>query len=299
MDLVEVSGGILPVAKPPGVSSRAVVDAVARTLRTKAVGHAGTLDPLAAGVVVCCLGKATRLIDFIHEQPKVYRAIFLLGRSSPSDDLETAVVEEVDPLRPTEAEIEIGAATQRGEILQRPCDYSAKQVDGKRAYRLARRGKAVALAPKRVRIDRLVVTSYRWPELAVEVTCSSGTFIRAIGRDLAAAVGTKAVMASLVRSAVGPFTVESAIPLAAVTPDDSGRGAVLAAVHGPRAAVSHLGCLELAEAQIVWAAHGGQLRLETTADPLAAVDAAGELVGILRRLEVGRYRLRPNFRGVN
>ena len=297
--------GLIPVDKPAGVSSRHVVDVVGRALRTKSVGHAGTLDPLARGVVIACVGDATRLVDFLHELPKHYAATFLLGRSSPSDDLETPVEEEPDPVRPAAAAIEAAAAGFRGEILQRPCDYSAVHVDGKRAYRLA-----------------------------MEIECSSGTFVRAIGRDLAASLGTRAVMESLVRTAVGPFTVAASLPLAAVDPDTAPRALLPAAV-----AVGHLPSVVLDGARLTTAVRGGLLSLEpaeirpavtplataisavanpalatgaatvetpaapTTAaeapvDAIAAMDAAGDLVGILRRHESRAHRLRPNFRGL-
>jgi len=174
---------VIPVDKPPGVTSRRVVDVVARAARSRACGHAGTLDPLASGVVVVCLGSATRLVDLLHEQSKAYEAEFLLGRSSPSDDLETPVEEEAAPRVPSGAEIEAAAAALRGTILQRPCDYSAVHVEGKRAYRLARKGRAVEVAPRPVHVARLEITAWEWPRLAVEVECSSGTYIRALGRD--------------------------------------------------------------------------------------------------------------------
>jgi tRNA pseudouridine55 synthase len=285
--------GVIPVDKPPGCSSRQVVDAVARALAMKTVGHAGTLDPLARGVVVVCVGHATKLVDFLHELPKQYSARFLLGRSSPSDDLETPVVEEVDPVRPDAATLEAAAAGLRGEILQRPCDYSAVHVDGKRAYRLARKGREMSLPEKRVRIDRLEITAYDWPRLAVDVVCSSGTFIRAIGRDLAATVGTTAVMESLVRTAVGGFAIAEAVPLAAI---DRGTAAdeLLPAGH----AVTHLERLTLDGDLLACAGRGGLLPLPLDAPPtVAAFDVDGQLVGILRRHESGGYRLRPNFLG--
>lgn len=211
--------GVIPIDKPKGVSSRKVVDAVAKALGTKAVGHAGTLDPLACGVVVVCVGHATRLVDFVHATPKHYRATFLLGRSSPSDDFETPVEEEAAPVQPNRAEVDRVLEAFRGDILQRPCDYSAVHVDGKRAYRLARKGRPVELVVKPVRIDRIEITEYDWPRLGLDIECSSGTFVRAIGRDLAVALGTRAVMESLVRTAVGPFTIEAATPLDALTPE--------------------------------------------------------------------------------
>lgn len=285
--------GLIPVDKPTGVTSRGVVDAVARALRMKAVGHAGTLDPLAAGVVVVCVGHATKLVDYLHELLKCYSSAFLLGRSSPSDDFETPIEVEESPVVPTLGEVERALAGFRGEILQRPCDYSAVHVDGKRAYRLARKGREIVLEPKRVRIDRLEITAYEWPRLALDVVCSSGTFIRAIGRDLAEALGTKAVMESLVRTAVGPFTLARALPLDAITPETA-RAALLPCA----AAVSHLGSVTLAGDQLALAIRGGLIDFGSPAPALAAIDSAGHLVGILKRHESGSYRLRPNFHGL-
>jgi tRNA pseudouridine55 synthase len=285
--------GVIAIDKPPGVSSRRVVDAVAKALGSKAVGHAGTLDPLAEGVVVACVGRATKLVDFIHDLPKHYRGGFLLGRSSASDDLETPVEEEAAPVRPSAAALAAALPAFRGAILQRPCDYSAVHVAGRRAYRLARQGRPVALAAKPVRIDRLEVTAYDWPRLGLDIVCSSGTFVRALGRDLAAAIGTRAVMESLVRTAVGPFRREAAVPLDAVTADSVRRG-LLPAV----AAVPHLPRLTLDAATVALAVRGGLLDLGPAADCVAACDEAGDLVGILRRHASGRHRLRPNFHGV-
>jgi tRNA pseudouridine55 synthase len=288
--------GVIPVDKPTGATSRQVVDAVARAAGMKTVGHAGTLDPLAAGVVVVCVGHATKLVDFIHQLPKGYEAVFLLGRSSPSDDLETPVTEEPDPRRPDRGILEAALPVFRGEILQRPCDYSAVHVGGKRAYRLARKGREVTLPEKPVRIDRLEVTAYEWPRLALDVTCSTGTFIRAIGRDLAAALGTTAVMESLVRTAVGPFGREACLPLAEASP-----AAVAASLLPAGAAVPHLPRVVLAGDLLEAAARGGLVELPAAAaggnpsDAVAACDEAGHLVGILRPHPSGRWRLKPNF----
>ena len=290
--------GVIPVDKPAGVSSRGVVDVVARALGTKAVGHAGTLDPLARGVVLACVGHATKLVDYLHELPKHYTATFLLGRSSPSDDLETPVEEEPDPLRPALAAVEAAAAAFRGDILQRPCDYSAVHVDGKRAYRLARKGRPVALEPKPVRIERLEITAYEWPRLAVELECSSGTFVRAIGRDLAESLGTRAVMESLMRTAVGPFTLAACTPLGAIEP-----GSVRGLILPPADAVAHLPRVVLDDDCLPRAVRGFLLPLPDQrvilpeASAIAALDASGQLVGILKRLDTGSYRLRPNFLG--
>ena len=285
--------GVIPVDKPVGATSRRIVDAVARALGMKTVGHAGTLDPLADGVVVVCAGHATKLVDYLHDLPKHYTASFLLGRSSPSDDFETPIEVEAEPRVPTREEVETALPSFRGEILQRPCDYSAVHVDGKRAYRLARKGRPLELAAKRVRIDILAVTAYEWPRLGVDIVCSSGTFVRAIGRDLAMALGTTAVMESLTRTAVGPFSREQSLAMAAVTLE-SARAAMLPAV----AAVPLVPRVTLGGDLLDKVVRGGLVAVgDEPVEAMAAVDDAGDLVGILKRHESGLYRLRPNFRG--
>lgn len=304
--------GVIPIDKPPAATSRQVVDAVARALGTKAVGHAGTLDPLAAGVVVVCVGHATKLVDFLHHLPKRYEGVFLLGRSSASDDFETPVVEEAVARRPSRKEIDAALPAFRGEILQRPCDYSAVHVGGQRAYRLARKGRSLELTSKQVRIDCLEVTDYDWPRLALTVTCSTGTFIRAIGRDLAEALGTKGVMESLVRTTIGPFIRDACLPLGKVSPQ-SAAAALLPAV----AAVPHLPRLHLGAELLDSAVRGALIPLPSppappaaeishaapsvviaAPDAIAALDDTGQLVGLLRPHPSGAWRLRPNFRGV-
>jgi tRNA pseudouridine55 synthase len=166
-------------------------------------------------------------------------------------------------------------------------------VGGKRAYRLARQGTPVEIASKAVRIDRLEITGYDWPRLGLDIVCSSGTFVRAIGRDLAAALGTAAVMESLVRTAGGPFTVERCLPLGQVTPE-AAQAALLPAIEAVPDMPRHL----LAAEDLDRAVLGGLVSLPAdSADALVAVDEVGDLVGILKRHESGRFRLRPNFRG--
>ena len=286
--------GVIPVDKPPGMTSRKVVNHVVRAAGMKTVGHAGTLDPLASGVVVVCLGHATKLVDHLHAQAKEYSATFLLGRSSPSDDFETPIEVEPDPCVPTRENLEAAAAGFRGDILQRPCDYSAIHIDGKRAYRLARKGRPVEIRARPVRIERLEITAYQWPRLAVEVECSAGTFIRAIGRDLAMALGTRGVMESLRRSRVGPYRLSDAVPLDAIGPDT-----LAATLCPPLTALPHLPRVILAGDVLELAVRGGLLPADMfSGERAAAVDADGSLVGILGRLGNGSLRLRPNFRGV-
>jgi tRNA pseudouridine55 synthase len=295
--------GVLPVDKPAGVSSRRVVDAVAKALAMRAVGHAGTLDPIAAGVVVVCVGHATKLVDFLHTLPKRYVGHFLLGRSSPSDDTELPVVLEESPVQPTREQLEAAVAALRGPIMQRPCTFSAVHVDGKRAYDLARRGRDVQLQPKEVTIHRLEVLAYAWPRLILEVECSTGTYIRAIGRDLAEALGTRGVMDGLSRKAVGPFEQEDALPLDRLLANDAGT-VTAASLRPASAAVSYLPAATLNTELVEHISRGGILPPAVVPanashqDAVAAFDQHGVLVGILRPHRSG-WRVRPNFVGLN
>lgn len=203
--------GLLNLNKPKGLTSRRVVDMVARIVRPAAVGHAGTLDPLATGVLIVCVGRATRLVQYVQRMRKHYRAGFRLGTTSDTDDVE-GKLEPVHVLRlPTREEIEAALPEFTGEVLQRPPAFSAVHVDGRRAYERARRGERVELDPRRVTVHALKVVSYAYPDLELEIECSSGTYVRAIGRDLGEQLGCGAVMASLERTAIGAFRVEDAV----------------------------------------------------------------------------------------
>lgn len=202
--------GLLNLHKPVGLTSRQVVDQVDRLVRPAKAGHAGTLDPLASGVLIVCVGAATRLIDYVQRMPKRYVGTFLLGRRSPTEDVEGEVELLDNPPQPTREEIEQAARQFSGEILQRPPVFSALKVSGRRAYDLARAGREVMLAPRPVVIHQLQIREYSYPELVLEIECGSGTYIRSLGRDLAEALGTAAVMSALVRTAIGNFTLENA-----------------------------------------------------------------------------------------
>ncbi len=181
------------------------------------VGHAGTLDPLAAGVLVIGIGQATRLIEFVQQMPKCYRATFLLGCASDTEDIEGVVTALPNAPQPSRADLERAVAGMTGEIEQRPPAYSALKISGRRAYSLARAGEAVDLASRKVNIYRAEIVRYDYPELCIDVECGSGTYVRSFGRDLAEHAGTAAVMSALVRTAIGPFTLDEAIDAAQLT----------------------------------------------------------------------------------
>jgi tRNA pseudouridine55 synthase len=207
------SGGILNVDKPRGMTSREVVDLVARPLKRLKVkvGHAGTLDPLATGVLVLCVGKATKLIECVQGQSKTYRAAIRLGATSDTLDAD-GVVTERDGVGDPGLERVAGALEgQVGEIDQRPPAYSALKIEGRRAYELAREGKAVEPEARKVQIDRVELLRYEWPWLEIEVQCGGGTYIRSIARDVGEKLGCGGLIEVLTRTAIGQFRLEEAV----------------------------------------------------------------------------------------
>ncbi len=203
--------GVLALHKPPGITSRDALDFVQRLVRPEKAGHAGTLDPIASGVLVVCIGSITRLIERIQELPKQYHAEFQLGVTSPSDDTETDIaLIEAAPI-PSRAEIEAALPKFLGTISQVPPIYSAVKVDGRRAYHLARQQQELTLTARPVEIHRLRIMDYEYPRLKLEIDCGSGTYVRSLGRDLAIELGTGAIMTGLVRTSIGPLTLERAV----------------------------------------------------------------------------------------
>ncbi len=289
--------GILNVNKPAGWTSRDVVNRVQGLVRPAKAGHAGTLDPLATGVLVVCVGKATRLISYVQQMPKTYRATFLLGRTSPSDDVETDICELVDAPEPSLAQIEAQLPPFLGAIQQRPPAYSALKVKGQRAYKLAREGKEVKLESRTVQIYELEIEGYRYPELKLRMRCGSGTYVRSVGRDLAQALGTGAVMSGLERTAIGDFAVGEGLDIEELDVERIKKSLV-----APLAAVAHLPRLELSEAQQIELQHGRLISVEGTSiapkspdEIFVAVNSAGELLALVREKRPGFFGVVNNF----
>ena len=205
--------GVLNLLKPEGLTSRDLVNRVQRLVKPAKVGHAGTLDPMATGVLLVCVGPATKLISLLQEGSKTYRTEFTLGVSSDTDDATGKISLPETPIEPCQlAEIVQHLEAMTGNILQVPPDFSAVHVNGQRAYALARRGESVELNAKTVRIDEIKVLDYSWPRLELEITCGSGTYIRSIARDLGLQLGCGALMSRLERTRVGNFSVTEGLP---------------------------------------------------------------------------------------
>ncbi|MBX7430903.1 tRNA pseudouridine(55) synthase TruB [Mycobacterium sp. Y57] len=206
--------GLVIVDKPGGLTSHDVVGRCRRLFGTRKVGHAGTLDPMATGVLVVGVERATKILGLLTATDKSYSATIRLGQTTSTEDAEGEVLQEVSAAGLDSAQIESAVAALRGKIDQVPSAVSAIKVDGKRAYRMVREGQEVELAPRRIRIDRFDVVAVRPAgdvvDVDVEVDCSSGTYIRALARDVGAALGVGGHLTALRRTRVGRFGLDNA-----------------------------------------------------------------------------------------
>ena len=209
--------GLVVVDKPAGMTSHDVVGRCRRIFGTRKVGHAGTLDPMATGVLVVGIERATKILGMLTATDKSYAATIRLGQTTSTEDAEGEVLQTVSAAGVDEAQVEAAVAALRGEIDQVPSAVSAIKVDGQRAYKLAREGQAVELKARRVRIERFDVLAVRrvgdFVDVDVEVDCSSGTYIRALARDVGAALGVGGHLTALRRTRVGPFGLDQAAVL--------------------------------------------------------------------------------------
>lgn len=283
--------GILVIDKPAGLTSRDVVNQVQRWFpkRTK-IGHTGTLDPLATGVLVLCLGVATRLADYVQAMGKTYQSQFRLGATSTTDDADGEIVENPGAKPPSREEIDSVLAGFCGLIQQVPPAYSAVKVSGERAHHLARVGQQVQLAPRAVRIDAIRVVRYDWPYLDLEIDCGKGTYIRSIARDLGAKLGCGGLVQTLRRIRVGPFTVEQGIRL------EESAEAARQRLLPLSAAVAHMPQVMLELPQARRFAQGQVLRVpprvqpRTGPRPVAVITPDQQLIGIGECDASGRLR---------
>ena len=221
------------VAKPAGPTSHDVVDVVRRALGEERVGHLGTLDPFAKGLLVLVVGRATRLAPFAAEWPKSYDGVIRLGVTTDTDDLTGNVVATAPWTGITPAQLAEVIGRFRGGYEQTPPAYSAVKVAGERAYRRARRGEVVALEPRSVEIRELEIVEAAVPDLEFRATVSAGTYLRSLARDIGAALGCGAHLAALRRTSVGPLRLDDAVAPEAVTARALRDAAILVA-HLPR-----------------------------------------------------------------
>ncbi|HIO41258.1 MAG TPA: tRNA pseudouridine(55) synthase TruB [Aquifex sp.] len=206
--------GLLAVAKPKGITSTGVLNEIKRHFGVRRIGHTGTLDPFAEGLLLLLLGRATRLAEYYQRLPKTYRAVGLLGVETDTYDITGEVISrrEAAAFPPLE-EIERVVKSFEGEIEQTPPPFSAKKVGGKRAYKLARKGKRVELKPVKVKVYKIDLLEYNPPRFTIGATVSGGTYIRSLVKDIGDKLGLGATTEKLLRTSIGKLTLENALPL--------------------------------------------------------------------------------------
>lgn len=279
------TSGILLVDKPGGMTSHDVVSRTRKTLGTRKVGHAGTLDPMATGLLVLGVGSSTRLLTYLVGLDKEYFATIRLGAASATDDAEGELGERADVATlaaVTDAAIAAGAAGLTGRISQRPSTVSAIKVDGRRAYALARAGEEVVLAERPVTIAAFEVLEVRrdgWIDVDVRVECSTGTYVRALARDLGSGLGVGGHLTALRRTRIGPFRVDEAGDI--LLPPATVAGRLF-----PTVSLDAQSAADLANGKRVVAAGDG--------GPVAALGPDGRLIGLVQ-VDQGRARVLVNF----
>lgn len=265
---------VLPVDKPEGPTSHDVVGMARKALGTRRVGHTGTLDPFASGVLVLCIGRATRLAEYLTGLDKRYVAQARLGVATGTLDREGEVVAEDDGWSKLSTEaVETALRSFVGEVQQVPPQFSAKKVDGEAMHRKARRGERVELPPVSITVHGMELIDFDAPDVTFGVRCSTGTYVRALARDLGHALGVGAHLTALRRTSVGPFELDDALAV-----DDLERvEAVQARRVSPLRALGHLPTVEVEESEAVRIRHGQRVRIETTVAPgdVGAEPAAG------------------------
>jgi tRNA pseudouridine55 synthase len=293
--------GILVVDKPIGPTSHDIVGLVRRLAATKRVGHGGTLDPFASGVLPVFLGKATRVVEFHLHDRKAYRATICFGASTSTDDLEGEMTPSAGPV-PDRGTVEAALATFIGTISQRPPAYSAIKVGGRRAYAMARAGETVELKEREVTIESLTLVSWddsdpQRPIVMLDVVCSAGTYVRALARDLGSTVGNAAYLGALRRTAAGSFSETDAVSVdtvrAATADGPEGLGALLRPVDE---GLERFPLVELTASEVEAVARGQYVKpaggLPTTADHYRLVAPDARLVAIA--VPGGGGRLAPD-----
>jgi tRNA pseudouridine55 synthase len=279
--------GLIVIDKPNGITSHQVVGRVRRILGTKRVGHTGTLDPFATGVMVLLIGKATRLAQFLDKDEKAYQATVRFGAETDTGDL-TGAVTTVSELSAVEIELTLDEANWdavfrpfRGDILQTPPMYSAKKVEGKKLYELARKGIEIERKAAEVRISELEIEpAERSDERLLKVTCSAGTYIRTLAEDIGRVVGTGAHLTALRRTRAGRFDIEEAVTLDALGENERPQDRMLPIEQ----AVQHLPVFPLPDARVEKTRNGMSTRIYSESDaaagPIRMTAGDGELVAI-------------------
>jgi tRNA pseudouridine55 synthase len=278
--------GFLNIDKPAGLTSHDVVAKIRRAAGQRRVGHGGTLDPAATGVLPIALGAATRLLEYLVEGRKSYRATIRFGITTTTDDAEGAVVAEQPVPELSQKELHEVAQSFVGTIQQAPPMYSAIQIGGQRMYDLARRGDQVDLPPRTVEIDRIDLVDWQLPLAVVDVVCGKGTYIRSLARDLGMALGCGAHLQALRRTAVGPLVISDAIPLEQLLVDPA---QIQQWLLPPEAAVADWPRIDVDDVTAARVRNGVAIDLSTPAKLVRVHTLDGTLLALLRH-DAGLWR---------
>ncbi len=286
--------GLIVVDKPAGITSHDVVGRIRRFTGERRVGHAGTLDPFATGLVLVGVGRATRMLQYIQDSDKVYLAHIVLGAETDSCDVDGNVIERTIPERwPTREEVEAALAGMVGSITQIPPIYSAIKVDGQPLYRQARAGKDVTAPPRTVEIHAIELVAWEPPDLVVGIHCGKGTYIRSIARDLGTALGTFGYCHGLRRLAIGQFSTEQAWTLDSLAELDTYENWHEVALH-PDMAVLNQPAVVLSEEQRKSWYFGQTVTIDVATDPAAPLlrvyEPAGHFTGLGEMTDEGTLR---------
>jgi tRNA pseudouridine55 synthase len=285
---------VLPVDKPTGPTSHDVVARARRALRTRRIGHTGTLDPFASGLLLLCVGGATRVAEYLTDLPKTYRAIARFDGRTLTDDNTAEVLDSSDAWRAlSDAQVRAALEAQSGEILQMPPQYSAKKIAGERAYDIARRGDVATLSPARVTIYRMEILRIDLPQVEFEVECSSGTYIRAIARDAGTTLSTGGYLTALRRTRIGAHDVAGAVALDEMDDEDKVRSAAIT----PLQAIAHMNAVELTADETKAIRFGQRIERNTSSSGLVQLVHDGELVAIAQPID-GQLKPRKVFSDV-
>jgi len=289
--------GILNINKPPGMTSHDVIQRVRHILDTKKVGHTGTLDPMATGVLVVCVGQATRLIEYLLPGKKIYRAEIMLGQSTDTYDAEGEVIATHNPSQVTRANFVQAFQPFIGKIKQIPPAFSAIKQNGVPLYKLARQGKIVSPPPRTVNIHSIELLAFENPTANLCVTCGSGTYIRALAHDIGAVLGVGAHLSALTRIQNGEWHIDNAILL-----DDLARaqqsGQLTELIVPKEKAMAHLPKIILSAENEKRALQGQRIPLDTVPNAetdIAAFNEAGQLIAMLCPREPGLFKPRKVF----
>jgi tRNA pseudouridine55 synthase len=263
--------GLLLVDKPGGITSHDAVDLVRRSLATKKVGHAGTLDPMATGLLVLGVGRGTRLLRFFGELTKMYEGTMTLGIETDTLDADGVVTRESTLEGVTEDRVREACEALVGVSMQRPPAYSAVKVGGRTSYEAARRGEVLDTPAREIRVERFDVVAYEPPSVGFVVACGGGTYVRALAADVGGSLGVGAHLSRLRRTSIGPFSVGDAVP-----PDDPGRPLSL------ERGLAHLPHLDLEADEAVAVSHGRILGPAGIDGPYAVFSPEGRVLGVYR-----------------